>query len=162
MPHIMKLTMKIKAIMFLLTMLMVPDVYSQVKQPETPETQREVKVSDAELQKFAEAYNDLQIAQQELQNRMIDIIKDNDLDVSTFNEIHQAQLQERQVDVSEEDLKNHKIIVQKLEKMRPQVKQQLDSIIKEQDLTLIRYEEIADALQNNIQLQQRLQVLVKE
>lgn len=122
--------------------------------------QQEVKVTDAELEKFAEAYQGIQVANQDAQKKMIAVVEGEDLEIGKFNEIHQAKMQNQQVEASNEEIQRHARAVEKIEKMQPEIQAEMEEIITDADLTVERYQEIATAMQNNPQLQQRLQQIM--
>lgn len=154
----MKLKMRIKTLLICAGMLSASVGFAQVQEP--TQQQQQVEVSDAELQKFAKAFQGIQVAQQDAQRQMITVVEENDLDVATFNEIHQAKMENREVTASKEDQEKHQKTVTQLESMQPQIQATMEGIIKDQGLTVERYQEIATAMQNNPQLQQRLQQLI--
>lgn len=122
--------------------------------------QQEVNVTDAELEKFAEAYQGIQVANQDAQKKMIAVVEGEDLEIGTFNEIHQARMQNQQVEATDEDLERHARAVEKIEKMQPEIQAEMEEIITDADLTVDRYQQIATAMQNDPQLQQRLQEIM--
>lgn len=122
--------------------------------------QQEVNVTDAELEKFAEAYQGIQVANQDAQKKMIAVVEGEDLEIGTFNEIHQARMQNQQVEATDEDLERHARAVEKIEKMQPEIQAEMEEIITDADLTVERYQQIATAMQNDPQLQQRLQEIM--
>lgn len=122
--------------------------------------QQEIEVSDAELEKFAEAYQGIQVANQDAQKRMIAVVEEEELEIGKFNEIHQARMQNQEVEASEEDLQRHAKAVEKIEEMQPQIQSEMEKIITDADLTVDRYQQIATAMQNDPQLQQRLQQIM--
>lgn len=128
--------------------------------PQQQQQQQEIEVTDAELEKFAEAYQGIQVANQDAQKRMIAVVEGEDLEIGTFNEIHQAKMQNQQVEASDEDLQRHARAVEKIEEMQPEIQSQMEEIITEADLTVERYQEIATAMQSDPQLQQRLQQIM--
>lgn len=152
---------KIQALLICAGLLMAPVIYAQNTQA-TPQQQenQQIEVSDAELEKFAQAYQGIQVANQEAQREMISVVEDHDLDVKTFNEIHQAKMENRNVTASEEDQEKHREAVTEIEAMQPEIQSNMEEIITNQGLTVERYQEIAIAMQDDPQLQQRLQQIL--
>lgn len=130
--------------------------------PQMPpqQEQQEVKVSDAELTKFAQAYQGIQVAEQESQKKMIAAVEGEKLEIKQFNEIHQAKMQNQEVNASEEDLKKHEKAVAKIEAMQPEIQKQMEDIITKEGLTIERFQQIVTAMQADPTLQQRLQQLM--
>lgn len=152
---------KVQALLICAGLLMAPVIYAQNTQA-TPQQQenQQIEVSDAELEKFAQAYQGIQVANQEAQREMISVVEDHDLDVKTFNEIHQAKMENRNVTASEEDQEKHREAVTEIEAMQPEIQSNMEEIITNQGLTVERYQEIAIAMQDDPQLQQRLQQIL--
>lgn len=128
--------------------------------PQQQQQPQEINVTDAELEKFAEAYQGIQVAQQEAQKKMIAAVEEQDMEIGAFNEIHQAKMQNQEVDASQEDLQKHAKAVEKIEEMQPAIQAEMEEIITDADLTIERYEQIAGAMQTNPELIQRLQKIM--
>ena len=55
-------------------------------------TQAQANITTAELSKFADAFQEVQVENQAAQQKMMGIIKDEGLDVQRFTEIQKAQM----------------------------------------------------------------------
>lgn len=128
--------------------------------PQQQQQQQEVNVTDAELEKFAEAYQGIQVAQQEAQKKMIAAVEEEGMEIGAFNEIHQAKMQNQEVEASQADLQKHAKAVEKIEEMQPAIQAEMEEIITDADLTVEKYEQIAAAMQTNPELIQRLQKIM--
>ena len=121
----------------------------------------QTEVSDADLNKFANAYKAVQMENQEVQQEMIDMIKKEGLEINRFQSIQQASVNpEQKVEATEVEMKSYKTAVSKIEKMQPQLQKEMSQIIQENGLTLDRYQEIGAALQSDQALQQKLQTMM--
>lgn len=135
--------------------------YAQTPSPMPPQQeQQQVEVSDAELTKFAQAYQGIKVAEQASQKKMIAAVEGENLEIQQFNEIHQAKMQNQEVNASKEDLKKHEKAVAKIEAMQPEIQKQMEDIIIKEGLTVERFQIIATAMQADPSLQQRLQQLM--
>lgn len=141
-------------------MLAGSTAYAQTSQLPQQQEQQKVEVSDAELSKFAKAYQGIQVAEQESQKKMIAAVEEQDLEIAQFNEIHQAQMQNQEVNASKNDLKKHEKAVEKIEAMQPEIQKSMEEIITSQGLSIERFQQIATAMQADPTLQQRLQQLM--
>lgn len=152
---------KIKTLLICAAVLLASVSYAQNPVP-TPQQQeqQQIEVSDAELEKFAQAYQRIRLAEQQAQQEMIAVVEDHDLEIQTFNEIHQAKMQNQPVTASEEDQKKHSEAVAEIEAMQPEIQANMEEIITNQGLTVERYQEIATAMQADPQLQERLQQIL--
>lgn len=134
--------------------------YAQTPQLPQQQEQQKVEVSDAELSKFAKAYQGIQVAEQESQKKMIAAVEEQDLEIAQFNEIHQAKMQNQEVNASKDDLKKHEKAVEKIEAMQPEIQKNMEEIITSQGLSIERFQQIATAMQADPALQQRLQQIM--
>ena len=125
--------------------------------------QTDEKVSDAQLQKFAEAYQTVQQVNQQIQQEMLTAIETEGITAKRFNEIYKAQMDpEVEVDATEDEIANQKAALKKIEGMQTGVQENMQNKIKEKGLTLEQYEKIGAQLQSNPDLQKKLQgILMK-
>ena len=125
--------------------------------------QTEEKVSDAQLQKFAEAYQTVQQVNQQIQQEMLTAIETEGITAKRFNEIYKAQMDpEVEVDATEDEMAKQKAALKKIEGMQTGVQENMQNKIKEKGLTLEQYEKIGAQLQSNPDLQKKLQgILMK-
>ncbi|WP_416441776.1 DUF4168 domain-containing protein [Leeuwenhoekiella sp. A16] len=122
------------------------------------------EVSTAELNKFADAFKEVQVENQTAQQEMMGIIKDKGLNIQRFNEIQKSTMDPNsKLEVTDEEMKMHAAIVGELEKMQPELETKMEAIIEDSGLTLDRYKAVAMALQNDKGLQQKFQsILMKK
>ncbi|WP_417885537.1 DUF4168 domain-containing protein [Zunongwangia sp.] len=150
---------KFAGLLFILTIF--TGSVATAQQPTTPQKQVDVDVSDAELAKFAEAYQGLRMMNQEINQQMMKVVQDGGLDVQRFNEIHQASSNpDKEVEATEEELQKHKAILADIEGMQKEVETKMENVIKDKGLTMQRYEKLAMALQTDQELQSRLQKML--
>jgi 3-isopropylmalate dehydratase small subunit len=125
--------------------------------------QTDEKVSDAQLQKFAEAYQTVQQVNQQIQQEMLTAIETEGITAKRFNEIYKAQMDpEVEVDATEDEMAKQKAALKKIEGMQTGVQENMQNKIKEKGLTLEQYEKIGAQLQSNPDLQKKLQgILMK-
>lgn len=122
--------------------------------------EQQVKVTDAELEKFANAYQGIQVANQDAQKKMIAAVEEQDLKIEKFNEIHQAKMQNKEIDASKEDLEKHAKAVETLDELRPEIQAQMEKVITDAGLTVERFEQINAAMQSNPDILKRLQEIM--
>ncbi len=125
--------------------------------------QAEEVVTDQELKQFASAFQQVQKIDQQSQQNMIKAVEKEGLDVQRFNEIQQAQQTPKQEsDVSDEEIKKYETVSKKIEIIQEQAQQKMQQVIKEEGLTLPRYQEISEAIKNNSDLQNKLQEYLQD
>ncbi len=126
-------------------------------------TQAQVKVSSAELNKFADAFVEVQSVNQTVKKKMMTVITDEGLAVERFNAIQKAKMNpDTEVEATEKELQMHSKIVAKLQKMQPQLVEQMKEVIETHDLSFDRYREVAMALQQSKDLQKRFQGIMSQ
>lgn len=125
--------------------------------------QSDANVSDAELQKFADAYQTVQQENQKMQQKFVAAIEEEGLEAQRFNEIYEAKMDpEKETDASEDEMKKQEAAMSKIEKMQKDLQSKMESKIKEKGLTMEKYEQIGAQLQQSPELQQKLQAMMME
>lgn len=121
----------------------------------------DVDVSDAEFKKFANAFQDVQTINQESQKKMKSKIEENGMDATRFTEIQRAQQNPNQsADVSPEEKKKMSKISGELQQIQKDSEKKMRAKIKEAGLTAKRYQEIAMALRQDPEMQQKLKSIM--
>lgn len=114
-------------------------------------------VSDAELQKFADAFQKMRMINQEVQRKMTEVVEAEEMQIQRFNEIHKATIDPAlEPDLTEEEQKMYDSIISELEKAQKDFQKRMEALIKDSGLSLERYQQIARQLQTDAKLQQRL------
>lgn len=144
---------------FLLFFAVVGSTTVFAQTPQLPQQQQQkVEVSDAELSKFANAFQGIRMVNQEAQQEMAQVVSNGGLEIQRFNEIHQASLDPAtELDATEEEKKQHQEILANLEPLQASFQEKLEKLVTDEGLTLERYEQIAMGIQTDPELQQRLQ-----
>ncbi len=115
------------------------------------------EVTDAELSKFAITFQKMRMMNQEAQQEMSQVITDEAIEIKRFNEIHQAMMDPAvKVDASKEEQEKYEVVIAKIEKLQPGFQKQMEGLIADSGLSMERYEQIAQKLQTDPQLQERL------
>lgn len=146
-------------IFFLMTVL-TTTLSAQTEPLPTQGQTQQVEVSDAELEKFAQAFQEMRMLNQQAQQEMAQVVEEEGMDIQRFNEIHQATVDPaKEVDVTEEEQEQFQEITSELQGMQERFQKQMQEVITEQDLTIQEYEQIATQLQNDPELQERLRAV---
>jgi hypothetical protein len=115
-------------------------------------------VTDAEIKSFAAVFTEIQVINQEAQQTMVDAITEEGMEIQRFTEIHQAmQMPDQQIDLSDDELQKFENANGEIEKIQAQSQQKMEKVIVDEGLTLNRYQEIGAALQNDPELQRKVQ-----
>ncbi len=133
-------------------------VFAQSPQlPQQQQQQQQVEVSDADLEKFATAFQHVRVITMEAQQEMAGVVTKEGMEIQRFNEIHEATLNpEVEVTATEEEKKQHQKIISNLETIQAGVQGKMEKAVGDQGITPARYEQIARVLQNDPELQERL------
>jgi hypothetical protein len=139
--------------LLLVILVSVTGVFAQLEKPEV--------VSDEELKQFASAVIEIQSINLQAQEKMINTVQDEGLEVQRFNEI-QLALEDPGQDhaITEEELKDFESISEKLDRIQAEAEQEMIDKIKEEGLTENRYQEIAVEVQNDTILLEKLQAFL--
>lgn len=124
---------------------------------------QEAEISDNELGKFADAYINIQMQNQEAQQEMIAIIENEGLKIERFSEIEQSSMDpNKKVDATDAEMKMHANATAKIDKMQPEMEKKAKEGIESKGLTFERFQELAAVIQQDQSLQQRLQNILME
>ena len=122
---------------------------------------QENEVSDVELTQFANAYQEMQIQNQEAQQVMVKIIEDEGMDVQRFSTIQQASMAPNQeIEATDAEMKMHDNAIAKMQKLQPEIEKKVSEKIIATGLTMERFEALAAVIQKDQALQQRLQTIL--
>jgi len=123
--------------------------------------QAQSKISDAELGKFAKAFQVIQMENQQAQQKMAAVISDNGMEVERFSTIQQAAANPNQeVDATDAEMKKHDMIMAEIKKMQPAIEAKMEKAVADSGITIERYQAIGSALQQDKSLQQRFQKMM--
>ncbi len=125
--------------------------------------QEQVEVTDAELNKIAAAFQDIQKVNMEAQQKVMETVKDNGFEVDRFNEMYQASASpEKSVDATDDEKQRFGKLMSDLQQMQVGFTEQIEEIISNEGMTIERYQAIAMALQTDSELQGRLKTKLEQ
>lgn len=122
------------------------------------------KVSDTELNQFANAVNSIQSINQEAQSTMLEVVEQSGFDLEKFNATYEAAMNndtETLNQLSEEETKKFESIMARFEAMQAVFQKQMEDAIAKQQISMDRFNEISAMLENDFELQTRLQELME-
>jgi hypothetical protein len=132
---------------------------AQTVNPQMNQMNKDIEVSDAELQKFLDVSRELQMLQYQMQNKMVQLIKDSPMTLERFKEISSKQQQQQKADLTSDERKTMNMLQQKMMKEQEAMKGQMDSILKKHEMEQRRFMTISRSVQSDKELQQRLKDL---
>lgn len=141
--------------------------YSQDTAPQTPidsGSETEKKVSQQELQKFAQAYQEVQAIQKSSETKMVQAVEGEGLSPERFIEISKSQ-QNAESDsnatgVSTEEQASFENAKAKIIEIRQTTESDMTQAINKQGLEIPRFNEILTALQQDSQLREQFQQMM--
>lgn len=120
--------------------------------------QQQVDVSDSDLEKFANAFKEIQAINQTSQQQMMAVIQEEGMEVQRFNELFQAeQNPQQEADMNKEEEKKFKSINNEIQTIQKDSEKKMIAKIEDEDLSVNRYQEIMMAVQNQPEMQEKLQ-----
>lgn len=118
--------------------------------------ENEQKFSDQELMEFSTAFEKLQAVNAEAQQKMVEVVKSEGMDMKRFNEIHVAYINPNiKGDATPEELKKHDRIMRKVKKMQETLQDNMDEVVKSSGLSTRKYQKIASEMRTDKTLQAR-------
>lgn len=117
-------------------------------------------VSDEELQMFASAMKEIQLVNEKAQTKMIEAVEGADLSVERFNEIQQQQA-DPEAKVAAEDMEKFQASSQAISEIQLKAQQKMQEKIVAQGLSIERYQEIANIVQSDPKLQEKMQQYIQ-
>ncbi len=125
----------------------------------------QIEVSDEELQDFVDASMNAQTVQAQFQQQMVEIVDEEGIDVETYNDIMRAQQMgsaEEDLDVSAEDIDNFENAFEQIQEVEQEMEVDIHNAIEEEGIEVERFQEINMAIQQDPELQQRIQQIIQE
>lgn len=148
------------ALFFISTMMLGTPLFAQIPDSQPAQVK---EVSDADLRKFAQAYQEIQAENQKAQGEMRTAIEKEGLDPQRYNEIQQiVQNPDSTVDVPKEEMAKHEKASEELNKIQSKFQTKMEATINKNGLTMVRFNEVFASIQNNPALQQKVQNILAE
>lgn len=156
---------KLKAIVLFVALFGGVTAFAQTPQQPVQQEQAKIDVKDAELEEFANIFQQVMQKNQEAQQEMVTLIQKEGLTTERYIALRKAEVDPSAAGekATDDELSKKKNIDTEIEKLQPKYEKQFDAIVKDSKLGADRYQEIAMAIRYDQDLQQRLQqILVKK
>ena len=125
--------------------------------------QTDAEVTDAQLKKFADAYQSVQMANQEIQQKMVVAIEKEGLTPERFNELYEANMDpEKEVEATDKEKVKQEAAMAAIQGIQESSQAQMEEKIKEKGLTMEQFQGIGAMVQQDPELQQKLQAIMME
>jgi hypothetical protein len=129
----------------------------------SPVMAQESEISDADMELFATAFQDVQAVNQQIQNKMVGAIQKEGLDIQTFNKIQQAsQSEEAETEISEEDMAKYQKSIQAIQVVQQEAQQKMKKAVEDSGLGMDKYQNIMRKVQEDPEIQAKLQEMLAE
>jgi hypothetical protein len=115
-------------------------------------------VSDKEIRQFAFSFQGIQQINQQSQQKMVNTVENEGLEVQRFNEINQAENNPDQPgNASDKEMEKYNSCIQQIQVIQNNAQEQMQKKITNEGLSVERYQEIMQLVQKDSKLQMRLQ-----
>lgn len=131
--------------------------------PKAQEKGAATDFTDAEIKQFAEANNRLMAVQQEGEKVMMNILKEEKVEVEKFNEFAKAYQEQRleEVKATPEELAALNKVAQRVIELQPTIQRDVQQAIVKDGMTMEKYEQIMLAYQNDASLQEKVHKMME-
>lgn len=138
-------------------------MHAQIQQGgQMQQKQVESDVSDEEVKQFTEAFKSIQEIDQKTQQKMVSSVQEKGLDVQRFTEMQQAEQDPAaEVEATDEELENYNSASKELKKIQKEAQGKMEAEIKDKGLSLTRYQEIAEMVNKDPELQEKIKEYLK-
>ena len=146
----------LSTLLFIVFLVTGSTLQGQVAPPAQPDLLKSEEVTDAQVEKFADAMQTVQKIQQESQPKMLQAIQEVGLNPQQFIQAAQALQQGKETGLNEEDQEKFETVQKKVQEIQVEANGQIEAKIKEQDLTLQKFNQLFLSYQQNQELQERI------
>ncbi|MEX2597196.1 MAG: DUF4168 domain-containing protein [Salibacteraceae bacterium] len=148
--------MLLKNIFSFLMIFSTLTLFAQVPQESSP------SVSDTELEQFASAVGQVQMVNQAAQQQMAAAISEEGLSVEKFNEIQQAeQNPTAEVEANDDQREQYTSCMKSIKAIQMKAQEEMQEKITAEGLSIEKYQEIGNLVQQDPSLQQKVQELIQ-
>jgi hypothetical protein len=146
-----------------LALLAVPTAFAQSSggtgSDQGPGSGQAPEVSGQELESFASALQDVQSIRQSMAQETQKTVQDSDMDQQRFEELYRSKQGGSEPSEAPTDAENQQFnaIMSEIQQIQKESNQQMVQAVKEEGLTVSRFNQIAQAIQRNPDLQQQFQ-----
>ena len=142
------------------------------QQQQMPQQQQapDIEVADGELEDFAEALVDVQLAQRDAQAQVQSIIEDSDLNMQRFQEIYQQEAApamggqggEGEIDTTDEEQAEYDRVVEEVESVETESVSEMEGLVEDHGISVERFNELARGIPRDQELAQQLSQMTQE
>jgi len=156
---------RIAAIVLVFALAAAPIIAQSTTQQGQSQQQSQIELEDGELQEFVSALQAVQQVQSNAQSKMQKSLEDEGLSQKRFQEIYQAQQNPNQsgnADVSDQEQQKFDSVMQTIRSIQQNTRSKITQAIKDEDLSVQRFNAIYKAVQQRPELQQQVQSMMQQ
>lgn len=137
---------------------------AQAPQQMMTQEQTKTEVKDAELKQFVTVSQNVMEINQERQQEMLGEIEKEGLTGERYTELRMAEQNPAaaKAEPSKDELEKKKRVDEKLQKIEQKTQQEQVAIVEDSGLSIERYQEIAQAVQSDQELNEKFQKMIME
>lgn len=135
----------------------IPSVFAQGTQqmPQQGQQEVDIDVSDKEMERFVKVSDELQVVQQDAQEKMMNAIEENGLDVQRYSEIEQANRSGQEVDMTDKEKAAYDKTSEVVQAEQMKIQEEAQKLLEKHDFKEQRYMKISQALRSDQELMQK-------
>lgn len=119
-------------------------------------------ISNEDLEKFATIYLEINEVDQLAQNAMVETIVEGGMEVKVFNDMMNAyQNPDETLEANNEELEKFQEVATKVVEIQNEAQEEMQQVILDNGFSVEKYQEVAAAIQENPELQQKVQEYFK-
>lgn len=129
------------------------------------EQQTKTEVSDAQLEKFVAASQDLSAIQQSMQQEMMATVQEEGLDMKKFQEMaaqKQNPNKETTMEISAEDEQAFQNAMKEVQSMQMEMQKEMQATVTENGLNVQEFQEIQQAYRQDPELQAKVNAMIQQ
>lgn len=137
----------------------------QVPMRPQQQQQAQTEVSDAQLEKFVAASQDLSAIQQSMQQEMMATVQEEGLDMKKFQEMaaqKQNPNKETTVEITAEDEQAYQNAMKEVQSMQMEMQQEMQATVTENGLNVQEFQQIQQAYRQDPDLQAKVQQMLQQ
>ncbi|MCC5899866.1 MAG: DUF4168 domain-containing protein [Phormidium sp. BM_Day4_Bin.17] len=124
----------------------------------------QMDVSEADLERFAIAIQQIQAIERQAQAQMVEVIEAQGLTIERFNEIAQSQQDpdlQAQVNVSNEEAQVFEQAVERISGIQQEAEMEMETAVQQEGLDVQEFNMISQAVQQDPSLQQQVMEMLQ-
>ncbi|MDQ3190653.1 MAG: DUF4168 domain-containing protein [Bacteroidota bacterium] len=131
----------------------------------SPVFNQESEYSVETLDKFILATKQISLIQEQGEQKMVETIENEDLDIDTFNKIAEMMINPEnaeQIEVTPRQMDSFTFVLEKLQLLQIEIQQEMEQAIVDNNMSIEDYQKIVEDYHNNPAFQQQINEMLQE